>query len=78
MQVFSREINKISEKDLFWQNSYSGWFWGLTHVFKGVLEKKRCGCLQYIPGLVEKSISCRENPEAATLGVLQKKAFNFI
>ena len=26
----------------------------------------------------EKGISCRKNPEAATVGVLQKKAYNFI
>ena len=33
---------------------------------------------QYIPDLAEKGISCRENPEAATLDVPQKKAYNFI
>ena len=45
---------------------------------KGVLDKNRCNCLQYIPDLAEKSICCRENPEAATIGVLWKKAYNFI
>ena len=34
---------------------------------KGVLDKNRCNCLQYIPDLAEKSICCRENPEAANV-----------
>ena len=40
--------------------------------------KSRCDCLQYIPDLAEKGICCRENPEAATIVVLLKKAYNFI
>ena len=51
----------------------------LTRVFKGVRDKNQCDCLLYIPDLAEKGIRCRQNPEAATvLGVLQKKAYNFI
>ena len=42
----------------------------LTPVFKEVLDKNRCDCLQYILDLAEKGICCRENPEAATTGVL--------
>ena len=34
--------------------------------------------VQYIPHLAEKGIYCRENPEAAAVGVLLKKANNFI
>ena len=33
--------------------------------------------VQYIPDLAEKGICWHENPKAATVGVLQKKAYNF-
>ena len=31
-----------------------------------------------MPDLAEKGICCRKNPEAATVGALQKKAYSFI
>ena len=34
--------------------------------------------VQYILDLAEKGIYCCENPEAAAVGVLQKKAYNLI
>ena len=42
------------------------------------MEKNRCDCFQYILDLAEKGICRSENPEAATISVLQKKAYNFI
>ena len=52
--------------------------WLLLRVFKGVQDKNGCDCLQYLPDLAGKGVCCRENPEAATVGVLEKKACNFI
>ena len=42
----------------------------LTHVFTGVRGKNMCDCQQYITDSAEKSIRCRENPEAPNVGVL--------
>ena len=72
IQFFSCEIYKIS-KNTFLKNSYSGCFWGLTRVFKGVHDKNRCDCLRYKPVLAEKGICCSEKPEAATVGVLKRR-----
>ena len=48
----------------------------LTRVFKGVQSKSRCDCQQQISNSAKKSICRRENPEAATAGVLQNKTID--
>ena len=68
-RCFSVKFTKVLRTS-FLKNSYSGCFWGLTRVFKEVGDTNRCDCLQYIPDLAEEGICCRENPEAATVGVL--------
>ena len=45
----------------------------LSRVFKGVQDKNRCDCLQYIPDLAEKGICCRENPEVAATVLFCKR-----
>ena len=63
----------------FFKNRFSGYFWGLTRVFKKVQNKNRCGCQKWIPYLVEKSKTsekCRKNSEATTVGVLQEHLFS--
>ena len=70
IQLFSCEIYKISKNTIL-KNSYSGCFWGLTRVFKGVHDKNRC--LRHKPVLAEKGICCSEKPEAATVGVLKRR-----
>ena len=60
--------NFIKEKLRY---SYSGCFWGLTHVFKGVRDKNQCDCLQCITDLAEKGICCRKNPEILNFTIME-------
>ena len=64
--MFSCEIYKISKNAFFYR---AATVVGLTRVFKGDWGKNWCECIQYIPDLAEKGISCRENAEVATLDV---------
>ena len=60
----------------FLQRSFRGCFLRLPCFSERVRRKNRCDCQQQILDSVDKITCCRENPESATVCVLQKKAFN--
>ena len=60
-------------KNTYLENSFSGYFWHLTLVFKNFASVNKKYHVQ-----LQKSIGCSEKSEGATRGILLKKTCNFI
>ena len=74
MQVFSCENCKFS-KNTFLQNSFRGYFWGLTRIFtKESRTKIGATASNKYHIQLQKSIYCRKNSEETTVGVKRRPA----